>query len=102
MSHYLQSKIILLSAKNSHFCKFCEGVNLATRGYGAFHLFSKYECVNAIYSLPVGTSTYRTHRNKSLIMALNLEMTCSGRARGKLSNRHRTKTCLNAPFGGND
>ena len=72
---------------------------MATRDNGVFHLLSKYAYINAIYSLPVGTSMYRTDRDKSLIMALNFEMTCSGRAHGKLSNKHRTKTRLNVLHG---
>ena len=45
-----------------------------------FLLTCKCACLNSIFLLPVCTSTYRMEQNKTLIMALNLELSVSVRA----------------------
>lgn len=45
-----------------------------------FLLNCKCACLNSIFLLPVCTSTYRMVQNKTLIMALNLELSVSVRA----------------------
>ena len=63
--------------------------------------FQKCACVNAIYFIPVVTSTYRMKNNKSWTRALSLEISVLARVRAQLLNILYISTHLSVPHGEN-
>ena len=69
--------------------------NRAARVEELLHLFSKCTCVNAIYFVPVCTSTYHMEHNMTWVIALNLRTSVSARVQVQSSNLHSTRrTCI--------
>ena len=72
-----------------------QGKIRVARDNGLFHLFTKCACGNAIYFVPVGTSTYCMEQSKTLIMNV------SAGAHAQLSNIQHAKIHLKVPNGRN-